>query len=161
METVPMPMQVPPSEAVSDTNISSWPTLSAKFAELINDKNGLSRLRNNLSERTAAAKLNKADADAQKIKGPVTLVLAGMRGISRIISVPLTALEGEVSIDITPNAGYMVKMTHTMVLLLLSALIYVVYTNIVFTHVTDENTFMIVSTLAWMMCLLLIVWLAT
>ena len=143
--------------------VNSWPTLSTKFSEIMNDKNGLRGIQNSLSARANAAKMKQADADATKIRGPVTLVMAGLRGMSRILSVPLTALEGEQPLFDTatvPSLGRMAKMIHTMVLLFFSALIYVLYTKIVFTRVTDENTFIIVSTLAWMVCLLLILWLA-
>ena len=137
----------------------------------MSDKNGLSSIRHNLSDRANAAKSNRADADAQKIRGPVTLVLAGLRGVSRMLAAPLSMMDPmeadnpleETGKDNTkiPTLGYMAKMIHTLILLILSALVYVAYTNIIFTRVTDANTFIIVSTLAWMMCLLLILWLAT
>jgi hypothetical protein len=152
---------VVPGPSIAINSVNSWPTLSTKFSEIMNDKNGLRGIQNSLSARANAAKMKQADADATKIRGPVTLVMAGLRGMSRILSVPLTALEGESSLEPAPSVGYMMKITHTIVLLMLSALIYVVYTNIIFTHVSDENTFVIVSTMAWMMCLLLIGWLAT
>ena len=156
---VQVPMQVPTKVPVPEAN--QWPTLSATFSELMNDKGGLRSIQHKLSERTLASKLGKAEADAQKIRGPVTLVLAGLRGASRILSIPLNILEGSPTYDSLPGLSMMSKFVHTLVLLILSAVVYVVYTTVIFTRVTDENTFMIVSTLAWMLCLVVIMWMAT
>jgi hypothetical protein len=136
-----------------------WPTLSAQFSDIMSHKPGLSEIRNHLTQRAAQAKLAQEEANAQKVRGPVTLVLAGLRSMSRTLAVPLTALEPSAAITAT-GLGWTAKFIHTMVLLVFMALIYVTYTQFIFTQVTEENTFMITSTLTWLVCLLIILWMA-
>jgi hypothetical protein len=91
----------------------------------------------------------------------VTLVLAGLRSVSRTLAVPLTALEpSAIATTGSMALGWTAKFIHTMVLLVFMALIYVTYTQFIFTQVTEENTFMITSTLTWLVCLLIILWMA-
>lgn len=138
-----------------------WPSLSAKFADIMNSEGGIRSIRNNLTERANQSKRKKDEIDSMRVRGPVTLVLAGLRSVSRVLAIPLTALDStEEAVSGIETLGWRAKLAHSIVFLICMVLVYVVYTSLMFTTVTDANTFVITTTMAWILCLWLILWLA-
>jgi hypothetical protein len=84
----------------------------------------------------------------------VSLVVAVLRTASRAMSAPLTALEGS-----NTTMSVVVKLVHSVMILVLMALVYMVYTKTTFAEVNEEHTYVITTTLAWIACFLLILWL--
>lgn len=164
MAPVSTSVMAPVSISVIENHENQWPTLSAKFAEIMSSEGGISSIRNNLTERANQSKRNKAEIDSMRVRGPVTLVLAGLRSVSRVLAIPLTALESTEDATAVVSGietlGWSAKLAHSVVFLICMILVYVVYTSLMFTTVTDANTFVITTTMAWILCLWLILWLA-
>jgi uncharacterized membrane protein len=139
-----------PPAAVTTT----WPNLTRAFRRFLGDKASFKAWRQETVLSSNLKEQAQEDVKAQTIRGPVSLVVAVLRTASRAMSAPLTALEGS-----NTTMSVVVKLVHSVMILVLMALVYMVYTKTTFAEVNEEHTYVITTTLAWIACFLLILWL--
>jgi len=135
------------------TTTTTWPSLTRAFRRFLGDKTAIGAWREEMGLAAKQKQQAQDDAKAQAIRGPVSLVVAVLRTVSRTLAPPLAALEGSDTMNIAA------KLVHSVLILVLMALVYVLYTKTTFAAVTEEHTYVITTTLAWLACFLLIVWL--